>query len=31
MDFLELVKTEKVKPYKITILRSGVEMIIDVN
>jgi hypothetical protein len=30
MDFFELARTEKVRPFKITIIRDGVEMVIDV-
>jgi len=31
MDFIELCKTERVKPYKITIIRDGEEMEITIN
>jgi hypothetical protein len=31
MDFFELARTEKVRPFKITIIRDSVEMVIEVN
>ena len=31
MDFIELCKTERVKPYKITIIRDGEEVEISIN
>ena len=31
MDFMELVKSEKEKPYKVTVVRNGEEMVVEVN
>jgi len=30
MDFLELAKSEKEKPFKVTVVRDGEEMVVEV-